>query len=188
MLVSSHLSVMHHHWITFSWKLLGYFDVKYKINILSLTLTFFSPIIFRILMPWKALREPLEGQMTSTLDTSDLGNLKAPRRDRSKVNHLSESSNDSGFAYKNGLSSNSSAGSSYAGSPTGSSHGIDSHTNLNHHSHSVRGGLVSSRNGSTSGNGTEYDPQGSHSIAQQQVAHNHTYNTPPGQVPREVNN
>ena len=121
-------------------------------------------------------------------DTRDLAsNLKGVRRDRSKVQHLSESSNDSGFAYKNGLSSNSSAESSYAGSPAGSSHGADSHTNLSHqHSHTVRGGQAVVRNGSTSGNGTEHDPHGSRSLAQQQVAHNHTYNTPPGQVPREV--
>ncbi|GFR85029.1 nuclear factor erythroid 2-related factor 1-like [Elysia marginata] len=128
----------------------------------------------------------------TTTTSGDLGgSLKRARarQSRSRVHHLSESSSDSGFAYKNGLtSSNSSAGSSYAGSPAGSSHGSDhGHTNhLNHPGHGIRGGVISSHNGSTSGNGTEHDPHGSHSLAQQQVAHNHTYNTPPGQVPREV--
>ncbi|GFO39006.1 nuclear factor erythroid 2-related factor 2 [Plakobranchus ocellatus] len=116
----------------------------------------------------------------------DLTSLKAPRRERPRIQHLSESSNDSGFAYKNGFSSsNSSAGSSYAGSPAGSSHGAEGgHTNLNHKV--IGGGVRSSHNRSTSGNGTEHDPHGSHTLAQHQVAHNHTYNTPPGQVPREV--
>ncbi|RUS91235.1 hypothetical protein EGW08_001041 [Elysia chlorotica] len=138
--------------------------------------------------------EGLEGAIGGSEDfnftdnnNTDFDHLKAPRRQRSKVHHLSESSNDSGFAYKNGLSSNSSAGSSYAGSPAGSAHGADQgHTNLNQYGHNGRGPLISSHNGSTSGNGTEYDPHGSLSVAQHQVAHNHTYNTLPGQVPREV--
>ena len=124
----------------------------------------------------------------TTAATTDLTHLKGPRHhDRSEVQRLSESSNDSGFGYKNGFSSNSSMGSSHAGSPTGSSHGADD-SSVHHRDHhnGVNRGLVSSNNGSTSGNGTERDPRGSRTLAQHQVAHNHTYNTPPGQVPREV--
>ncbi|XP_035829484.1 endoplasmic reticulum membrane sensor NFE2L1 isoform X2 [Aplysia californica] len=85
----------------------------------------------------------------------------------SKVSRLSESSNDSGFAYQGGFSSSSStpsSSSSVAGSPASSHHG----------------------NSSAASNDTEHDPNGSRALAQHQVAHNHTYNTPPGQLPREV--
>lgn len=132
--------------------------------------------------------DALEGAIGGSNDlgynnTRDLNSLKTPGRSRSKVHHLSESSNDSGFAYKNGLSSNSSSGSSYAGSPAGSSHGADSHTSLTNQGPGL---VATSHNSSTSNNGTEHDPHGTLSVSRHQVAHNHTYNTPPGQVPREV--
>ncbi|XP_059142425.1 endoplasmic reticulum membrane sensor NFE2L1-like isoform X2 [Physella acuta] len=81
---------------------------------------------------------------------------------QSKVQHLSESSRDSGFAMHDGFSSSSS--SSSVGSPSG-----------------FYGGNIS-----TSSNDTELDPCGTYTVAPQLVAHNHTYNTLPGHVPREV--
>ncbi|XP_013066639.2 nuclear factor erythroid 2-related factor 2-like isoform X1 [Biomphalaria glabrata] len=103
----------------------------------------------------------LEGAIGgSDLSASSQNNITRPY---SKVNRLSESSNDSGYPFQSGFSSSSPASSS-ASSPAGC-----------HYS-----------NISTSGNDTEQDPQNTQTVARHAVAHNHTYNTPPGQVPREV--
>lgn len=78
-----------------------------------------------------------------------------------KIHRLSESSNDSGIVYNafSSTASSSASSSSYTGSP-----------------HSDDG------NGSISSNDTDFV----HSINAHHIAHNHTYNTLPGQIPREV--
>ncbi|CAG5116637.1 unnamed protein product [Candidula unifasciata] len=98
---------------------------------------------------------------------SDFGHSYGDTNDQfTKVSRLSESSSDSGFAYQGGFTSpSSSASSSYAGSPSGSHSGLNS---------------------SASSNDTEHDPHGTRSVVNHHVAHNHTYNTLPGQTPREV--
>ncbi|BFZ06418.1 hypothetical protein BsWGS_09457 [Bradybaena similaris] len=100
---------------------------------------------------------------------SDFGHNYGDTNDQfSKVSRLSESSSDSGFAYQGGFtspSSSASVSSSYAGSPSGSHNGLNS---------------------SASSNDTEHDPHGTRAVVNHHVAHNHTYNTMPGQTPREV--
>lgn len=106
--------------------------------------------------------DALEGATGGSDYNSDNGDMNGHF---SKVSYLSESSNDSGFINPGGFSSSSSSTpSSYAGSPAGSQNGLNS----------------------SASNDTEHDPHGTRAVAHQHVAHNHTYNTPPGQVPREV--
>uniref|UniRef100_A0A0B7AI49 BZIP domain-containing protein n=1 Tax=Arion vulgaris TaxID=1028688 RepID=A0A0B7AI49_9EUPU len=112
----------------------------------------------------------LDGTFTDLVGAtggSDYNSNYGDMNDRfSKISRLSESSNDSGFAYQGGFSSPSSTSSSpCAGSPVGSHSGINS---------------------SASSNDTEHDPHSTNSMVHHHVAHNHTYNTPPGQTPREV--
>uniref|UniRef100_A0A0B7AVT5 BZIP domain-containing protein n=1 Tax=Arion vulgaris TaxID=1028688 RepID=A0A0B7AVT5_9EUPU len=107
--------------------------------------------------------DALEGATGGTEYNSSYGEMSDHF---SKVSHLSESSNDSGFINQGAFSSSpSSSSSSYAGSPAGSHKGINS---------------------STSSNDTENDLHSTQSVTHPYVTNNHTYNTPPGQVPREI--
>lgn len=114
--------------------------------------------------PYNDLNETFDGLEGATGGSHYGENQDNFNGRHSKVSRLSESSNDSGFAYQGGFSSSSSSSSS-AGSPAGCH----------------MGGNIS-----TSSNDTEQDPHGTRAVAHPHVAHNHTYNTPPGQLPREV--
>ncbi|CAL1534802.1 unnamed protein product [Lymnaea stagnalis] len=114
--------------------------------------------------PYNDLNETFDGLEGATGGTNYSASQDNFNGRNSKVSRLSESSNDSGFAYQGGFSSSSSTSSS-AGSPAGCH----------------MGGNIS-----TSSNDTEQDPHGTRAVTHHHVAHNHTYNTPPGQIPREV--